>query len=246
MDWEEPLARAGLVAKGVLYGLLGLVALKLALGGGGASTSQGALEALAGTTYGTVLLVLLALGFAAYALWRFVQTAQTDKWGERIVLVARGVAYAAWTFTTVQILISGRQQSQNGKAHKATAVILGWPGGTVFVGIVGAVFVGVGLWQLYTGVSGRFEEAWHGHSRLGHWTGVVGHCARFVVFALIGVFAIKAAAEYDPKTTVGLDGALRKLAHAPYGPYLLGLTAAGLVAFGVFCFVDARYRDVTQ
>jgi len=72
----------------------------------------------------------------------------------------------------------------------------------------------------------------------------VGYVARGVVFALIGVFLVRAAWDYDPKEAVGFDGALAKLQQAPYGPLLLGLTAAGLVAFGLFCLVQARYREV--
>src|SRR3954468_28437 len=247
-DWEEPLARAGLVAKGVSYGIVGLLALKLAIGDGGRATSrQGALQALAGTTYGTVMLVLLALGFAAYALRRFIQTAQTDKWGKRGGCVRRALVYSGLTYSTVKILVGGhQQQSQTGKAHKTTAVVLGWPAGTWLVGIAGAAFVGVGLWQLYSGISRRFEKKWRGRSTWGSRAGVVGHVARFVVFSLIGVFAIKAAVDYNPQDAVGLDGALQKLAHASYGSALLGLTAAGLLAYGIFCFVDARYRDVTR
>jgi hypothetical protein len=75
--------------------------------------------------------------------------------------------------------------------------------------------------------------------------GVAGHVARGIVFTLIGAFAIKAAVDYNPRDAVGLDGALQKLAHQSYGPYLLGVTAAGLVAYGVYCFADARYRDVS-
>lgn len=75
--------------------------------------------------------------------------------------------------------------------------------------------------------------------------GVAGHLARGVVFTLIGIFITKAALEYDPKEAIGLDGALQKLAGASYGPYLLGLVAAGLICFAVFCLVDARYRDVS-
>ena len=74
--------------------------------------------------------------------------------------------------------------------------------------------------------------------------GVVGLLARLVVFGLIGVFAIKAAIQYDPNEAIGLDGALQKLAQQSYGPWLLGLTAAGLLAYAVYCFADARYRKV--
>jgi hypothetical protein len=247
-NWEEPLARAGLVAKGCIYGIIGVLALELAIGDGGAATSnQGALQHLAGGGFGTVLVVLLAIGLGAYSVWRFVQAWQADEWPKRVGYAARGVVYAGITYSAVRILTgSRRQQSQNGKAHKTTAVVLSWPGGTWLVGVVGVVLIGVSLWQLYSGVSRRFEEKWHGQSDVGTVAGVVGHVARFVVFALMGAFAIKAAVQFDPKDAIGLDGALQKLASSSDGPLLLGVTAAGLIAYATFCLFDARYRDVTR
>ena len=247
-DWEQPLARAGLAAKGCVYAIIGVLALELALGQGGAATSnQGAMQHLAGSGAGSVLLVLLAIGLAAYAAWRLLQAWQGDEWAKRLGYAARGVVYAGITYSAVRILLgSGRQQSQNGKAHKATAVVLSWPAGTWLVGLAGVVLIGIGLWQLYSGVSRRFEEKWRGRNRAARIAGVVGHVARFVVFALMGAFAIKAAAQYNPKDAIGLDGALQKLAGSSYGPLLLGVTAAGLIAYAVFCLFDARYRDVTR
>jgi hypothetical protein len=72
----------------------------------------------------------------------------------------------------------------------------------------------------------------------------LGHVARMVVFSLVGALLIEAAVDYDPSKPVGLDGALGKLAHSPYGPYLLGIVAAGLVSFGLYSFTDARYRRI--
>jgi Domain of Unknown Function (DUF1206) len=246
--WEQPLARAGLVAKGVSYAIVGVLALKLAFGDGGKATSrQGALEELAGTTFGTVLLILLAIGLACYAAWRFIQAWQGGKWTKRLGWAARGLVYSGLTYSAARILVgSGAQQSQNSKAHKTTAVVLAWPAGVWIVGIAGAVVVAIGLWQLYSGISRRFEEKWRGYSKWGSRAGVVGHIARFVVFGLIGWFVIKAAVEYDPKQAIGLDGALQKLAHASYGSYLLALTAAGLIAYAFYCVVDARYRDPSR
>jgi Domain of Unknown Function (DUF1206) len=264
--WYAVLARTGLVAKGVSYGLVGVLAVALALGAGGQATSrQGALEKLAANGFGKVVLALLAIGFAAYAIWRFVQAVAerenagdgeakgaAKKWAKRAGYVGRGLIYAGLTASTVKILLgSGGGQSQTGKAHKTTAMVLSWPAGTWLVGIAGAVIVGVGLWNLYRGVARKFEDRWRtGQMReqarkWGARAGLVGHVARAVVFSLIGIFLVKAAIDYNPKDAIGLDGALRKLAHAGYGPYLLGLTAAGLVAYGLYCFVDARYRDVS-
>jgi hypothetical protein len=257
--WEELLGRVGLVAKGVSYGLVGVLAAGVAAGMGGQATSrQGALHDLAGTAFGTLVIVLLIIGFVAYAAWRVMQAAtvrESDEkkaWGKRIAYLARAAVYVSLAISAGRIVVgSGGGQSQNQKAHKTTAVVLSWPGGTWLVGIAGAVLIGVGLWNLYRGLSRKFEDKWTGGmsssaKKWGGRAGVVGHVARFVVFALIGVFAIKAASDYNPKDAVGLDGALQKLAHQSYGSYLLGLTAAGLIAYAIYCFFDARYRDLTQ
>jgi hypothetical protein len=263
--WYAWVARSGLLAKGVSYGLVAVLAIGLALGVGGKSTSrQGALQTLAHHGWGKVLLVLLAVGFAAYALWRFVQAIAErkegggekealKKWGNRAGYVGRGLIYAGLTFTTVKLLAgSSGQQSQNQKAHHTTATILGWPGGRWLVGIAGLCIVGAGLWNLYRGVSRKFEDRWRrgrmsGTERTwGGRVGVAGHVARAVVFSMIGIFITKAAVQYNPNDAIGFDGALQKLANGSYGPYLLGLTAAGLLCYGLFCFVDARYRDVSM
>lgn len=260
--WYAWLARFGLAAKGISYGIVGFLAIEVALGTGGKATSrQGALQALAQHTYGKVLLIVLAAGFAAYALWRFVQAfAERDdeggekgaakKWGKRAGYVGRGLIYAGLTFTTLKILAgAGAGQSQNKKAHEWTATVLGWPAGRWIVGAAGIVLVGVGLWNLYRGAAQKFEERWRGLSgSTRKWAvrvGVAGHLARAVVFSMIGIFVTKAAIDYKPKDAIGLDGALQKLADASYGPYLLGITATGLICYGLFCLVDARYRDVS-
>jgi Domain of Unknown Function (DUF1206) len=256
--WYAWLARAGLVAKGVSYGIVGVLAVKLAAGHGGAATSrQGALHALAQERFGQIVLILLALGFAAYAIWRAVQALATPAdeakdWGKRAGYLGRAAVYVGLTFSALSILLGDSGgTSQTGKAHKTTAVVLSWPAGTWLVGLGGAILIGVGLWNTYRGLARKFEGKWNTGGmgararRWGARVGVVGHLARAVVFTLIGVFVIRAALQYDPKEAVGLDGALQKLASADYGPYLLGLTAAGLIAYGLFCLTDARFRDVS-
>lgn len=262
--WYAWLARTGLVAKGVSYGLVGVLAIQLAAGEGGDATSrEGALSTLAKGTAGRVVLALLAAGFASYAAWRVVQAAveredgddagsTAKEWGKRIGYLARAAIYAALTYSAIRILVGagGGSSDQGGQEQQATAEVLGWPGGTWLVGIVGVAVVGYAGWNAYRGLTRKFEEKWEsGRSRTakrwGGIAGVVGHLARAVVFALIGVFLVRAAIQYDPNEAIGLDGALQKLARASYGPYLLGLTAAGLVAYGIFCLVDARYRDVS-
>jgi hypothetical protein len=249
------LARAGLVARGVVYAVIGVLALKLALGDGGKATSQqGALKTIAHGSFGTFLLVLLAVGLTGYALWRLTRAAvghgaeQTDEPSDRVAAAASGIAYAILCVTAIKIVSGARAGS--GGPRQATGGVLGWSGGTVIVAIAGLVLIGIGVYQFYKGVARKFCE----DSKTGEMSdtvrraytalGVAGHCARAVVFALIGYGLIKAALDYDSKKAIGLDGALRKLAHASYGPLLLGIVAAGLVMFAAYSIADARYRKV--
>jgi hypothetical protein len=256
--WLAALARVGLVAKGVSFAIVGVLALELALGQGGKSTSrEGALATLARHSFGKALLVALAAGFAAYALWRVAQALferdeeDTKRWGKRAGYLGRAAIYAGLTYSAIKLTTGHTAtESQNKRAHKAAAEVLSWPAGRWLVGLAGACIVGVGLYNGYRGVTRSFEEKWNTgemSDAVRRWAtrvGVVGLLARLVVFCLIGGFAIKAAVEYDPNEAIGLDGALQKLTHQSYGPWLLGLTAAGLLAYALFCFADARYRRV--
>lgn len=262
--WYAGVARAGLIAKGISYALVGVLAIGVAVGEGGEATSRnGALATLADESWGTVVLVMLAGGFAAYALWRLVQAiferaddedgaqGEAKNWGKRAGYAGRGLIYAGLTYSTLRLLTdAGGGQSQNQEARETASTVFDWPAGRWIVGVVGLAILGAGLWNFYRGFSRKFEEKWRAGMSRGEriWAGragVVGHVARGVVFSLVGVFLTKAALEYDSGDAIGLDGALQKVADAPYGPWLLGLTAAGLVAYGIYCLADARYRDVS-
>jgi formate hydrogenlyase subunit 3/multisubunit Na+/H+ antiporter MnhD subunit len=255
--WVELLGRAGLIAKGVSYGLVGVLALELALGEGGRATSrQGALATIASHGWGKALLLLLAAGFAAYALWRLADTIWPDEdddgakqLAKRVGSLGRAAIYAGLTYSALKIAFgSGGEESQTAKAHKATAHVLGWPGGTWIVGLAGACIIAAGAYNVYRGVTKKFAKRWETTAgeipKWGERAGVAGLLARGVVFGLIGAFFIKSAVEYDPSEAVGFDGALQKLAHEAYGEILLGVTAAGLLAYAIFCLVEARYRRI--
>jgi hypothetical protein len=147
-------------------------------------------------------------------------------------------------------ILTGSGGETSGHTAKATAGVLGWPGGTWIVGIAGALFVGIALYQGYRGVTQDFlKDAKTGEmgATIRRWykaVAVFGHLARMVVFGLVGIFLVKAAIDYEPSKAVGLDGALAKLANHSYGPALLGVVAAGLVAFAVYSFADVRYRKI--
>jgi hypothetical protein len=254
--WADPLGRAGFVGKGALYAILAVIAIKVAAGEGGRTEDQrGALSALADEPFGLFLLVLLALGLAAYALWRLVEVvlgvrgeAGASDYGERAASLVRAIAYGTLS-VFAWIVVAGDRTSGTSES-KETATVLDWPGGVALVTAVGIVVLGVAAYQAYAAATQAFlkklrlGEASEGERRAATWIGTAGHAARAVVFGLIGVFLVKAALEYDPKEAVGIDGALREVAAQPYGRYLLGLVAAGLLLFGVYCLIEARFRRV--
>lgn len=249
------LARAGLVARGLVYLIIGVLALELALGiGGKAANQQDALKAIAEQSFGRLLLILVAIGLAGYALWRLVRAAvghgaeQRDSGLDRLAALGSGVAYGILCVTAVEIIAGS--SSSSGTPKEATGGVLGWTGGTVLVAIAGAVLIGVAAYQAYKGLARKFlddaktgemsQEVRKGYTALG----VFGHVARAVVFALVGYGLIKAAIDYNPKEAIGLDGALRQLADSSYGPVLLAIVAAGLAGFAIHSITDARYRKV--
>ena len=229
----------------------------MAFGAGGKTTNQkGALAELAQQPGGKILLTLMAIGLFGYAFWRLLRAAvghgpeETDDGKERLKGLVSGIAYASLFVTCLAILFGSSGSGGSGSPDKATGGVLGWPGGQFIVGIAGLVLIGVGLYQGYEGVKKKFLEK----SKTGEMSektekaftalGVAGHLARMVVFALIGYFLLKAAIDFDPKKAVSVDGALAAVAKASYGPVLLGIVAAGMIAFGAYSVADARYRRV--
>src|SRR6478672_6758985 len=249
------LSRAGFVARGLVYGIIGVLALDLALGGGGKITNQqGALRTVAHHSFGHLLLTILAVGLGSYSLWRLTRAALghgpegADRGLDRLGALGSGIAYAVMCAIAVQILTGSGGKS--GNAHKTTNDVFGWPAGRWLVGLAGLVLIGVGLYQLVRGLRRKFLDDSNTEKMspaMKKWftaVGTVGHVARAVVFGLVGIFVIKAAVDYKANEAIGLDGALAKLYDGAYGSWLLGLVAAGLVAFAVFSIMEARYRRI--
>jgi hypothetical protein len=250
------LGRFGLVAMGVSYGLVATLAIMLVLHWGGKAEDRGgALQTIAQDGFGRVAVFLLAIGFGGYAIWRFAE-AIFDRGGEgrdpkglakRAGAFGKGLIYSGLCFVAVSVLMGSSGESNE---RQETAHVLDWPGGRYIVGAVGIGFGAAALWNLFRAVSGKYKDELRTgrmgsvEEKLVTLVAIVGLCARGVVFGLISTFLIKAAVEYDPSEAIGLDGALRKLAAQDYGPVLLGLVAAGLLAYGVFCLFQARYRRV--
>lgn len=249
MNW---VARAGLTARGCIYLLMGLLALLLAFGRQKEVDQRGALTQVASQPSGRILVLLLAIGFAAYALWRFSEaafgvTGEGRKAGPRLQSLVSGVAYALLTVTAVAVL-RGTAKSQSAQQQGLSARIMGHAGGRVLIGLMGAAIVGVAIFMIVDGLRGGFMrhfKATPAPTRKSIRTiGTIGTVARGVVFALVGVFVVSAAWTYTPKKAGGIDVVLKTVLGQAYGRPLVILAALGLAAFGVYGLAEARYRRV--
>jgi Domain of Unknown Function (DUF1206) len=249
------LARLGLTARGVLYILIGVVAILVAIGQGSHEADQsGALQLLASQPYGLVALWLLFVGFAGYALWRlseavFGVTGEGNGAGARLKSLVRAVLYAIFAVLTLKV-ITGQKASQASQEKDLTATIMHHTGGQWLVGLVGVAIVIAGLALVLEGIRRKFMK----YLRTGEMSpqtrrtverlGMIGTTARGLVFALAGVLVIDAAVEFKPSKAGGVDKALLTLRNQPFGEFLLLLAAAGLIAFGVYGLAEARWRRV--
>jgi Domain of Unknown Function (DUF1206) len=255
--WMERLARLGYATEGAVYSLIGLLAAGAAFGTGRATGQRGALEVVAGSPFGGILLGLIAVGFLGYALWRSVQVlADPDREGTDVKALGKRVGYgisalvyAGLAFSAVGVIF-GTASEGGGTPDDWTALLLPWPLGKVWVIGFGIAVVGVGLHELYQAYKADFLEYLkldEMGEKVRKWTerwGRLGIAARGIVFGVVGTFLIHAALEYDPQQARGLGGALQTLAQQPLGPWLLGAVALGLVANGLFMLSVARYRHI--
>jgi hypothetical protein len=251
----EILARAGFVARGLVYGIIGLLALDLAVGTGGKLANQkGALRTIEHQPFGHVLLTLVAIGLGGYSLWRLVRAALghgpegSDTTLERLGGFGSGIVYAVMCALAVEILLSSAGSS--GGAKKTTKDVFALPAGHWIIGGAGLVLIGVGIYQFVRGVRQKFlddSKTEQMRPEVKKWFtrfGTVGHVSRAIILALVGIFLLKAAIDYKADEAIGLDGALAKVYDQPYGPWLLGAVALGLLIFGLFSIGEARYRKI--
>lgn len=254
----EAAARGGLTARGVLYLLVGVLALRIAFGDGGKQADRGgALQVLAHQPFGAALVWAVGAGLVCMALWRLSEAAfgaagpDGRKATKRLAGAARAVFYAVVAYS-VLAFAAGEQGSGSSdrQSQDVTARALGLPEGRWLVGLGGAVVAGAGVWIAVRALMRTFRKhmALSGIPRRAERAvealGVCGGVARGVVFAVAGGFAVSAAWRYDPDRAKGVDDTLRTFADTSAGPWLLAAVAAGLALFGVFSFAMARWRRV--
>lgn len=253
----QKLARLGYAAKGVVYLIIGVVAAQAAFSPAEqVEGTEGALHTILEQPFGKVLLGIVALGLAGFVVWRAVQAIMDPehsgggmkRTAGRIGFAISGVMYAALTLEAVRMIRGSG--GQGGGTEHWTAVVMEKPFGRIAIGLVGLGIGAYGLYQLVKAFKSDLDKRLNLEgSAVATRKRVIalaraGTAARGVVFAIIGWLVIKSALQYDPSEAQGLQGALVTLREAAYGPYLLGLVALGLIAYGISQFVKARYRVI--
>jgi hypothetical protein len=252
----EPLARFGVFVRGVLYVLIGALALRLALGDPGAAPAPEGVIALVGRqAFGRALLVVAAVGLAGYALWGLAR-AVLDPFErgrkpmgvlQRLGYAVSGLGHAGLLFLTLRYLAGAGSTHSKGWI----AFLLAQPAGAWLLGLVGVSWIiGAGLGQIVAGVRGTFKSELRLEHMHGSWRrimpllGRAGALARGLLFSIIGIFLVQTALRRNPGDAEGMEDAWLALLHEPYGRWILAVAALGIISFGLYSMLCARWMRV--
>lgn len=257
----EALARAGYFAKGIVYGLIGVLAARAAFQARESAQNtdpRGALERVGEQPFGQVILGLLALGLAGYALWHMVRAVLDPEhhgrgpkaWAKRLGYAVSAGVHLSLAWFALGFALAGRSNGRGKSEEDWTAELLRTDAGPWVVAGAGVIILGLALSQFYIAYRASFlrrlhfddlpEPAYRLLTRLGQ----VGIAARGVVFAIVGGFLLEAAWTDNPQRAGGIADALSLLESRPAGPWLLGVVALGLIAYGIFVIAQSRYRII--
>ncbi|NJR61497.1 MAG: DUF1206 domain-containing protein [Cyanobacteria bacterium CRU_2_1] len=260
--WFERLARFGYATKGLVYFVIGLLAIQAALGLGGRTTdSSGALETIVTQPFGQFLLFIVTIGIIGYVLWRFVQAIldpenadrKTDakQVVQRIGYAISAIAYTGLAFTAIKLL-TGSGGNNGNATQDWTARFMAQPFGRWLIGLTGILVISMGLYMVYKAIKAKFrgELQWQQMNfKERSWATLIGKfgiAARGLVFTVIGLFLTQAALKSDPSEAKGIGEALATLAQQPFGQWLLGFVALGLIAYSFYCLIEAKYRQIVR
>jgi hypothetical protein len=252
----EVLARIGYFARGVLYIIVGLLAVQVATGlRGDTEGKAGALATIEAQPFGKFLLIAMIIGLAGYSLWGFVRAifdpmekgTSPKGLAQRAGYLVSAVSYGALIFPAIALIRGTGDPNESQGAEQGTAFLLSQPLGQWLVGIIGLIAIGGAIGQTYLGITTKFDKDFKKEEmnaeelKWARRVGRFGYVARGVVFFLGGFFLVRAALLYNPQEASGLDEALATLAQQAYGTILLGVVALGLISFGIYSILCTRW-----
>jgi hypothetical protein len=254
--------RLGFVGRGVVYLVVAALALQIAWSRATdtEASKEGAVRTVAEQPAGHALLVVLAVAFSAYALWRLGEAVRghrdelrrRKRTAKRVHSALIGVVYAALAVTSVRFVLGdagAEGRAGSGSAEESwTAEVLAVPGGQVLVGAAAVVLFGVALWMVHRALSRGYEKRLD-TADMGRFTGrlvdvvgVAGLTARAAVVGVLGYLLLQASLEHDPSEAAGVDEALRSMVDEAYGRWIVTAVAAGLACYGLYSWIEARFR----
>lgn len=255
--WVKKIAQAGYVAKGIVYVLLGLLGFMAAfeLTRDNEATQSGTLRFVRDLPAGNILLLLLTLGLLCYSVWRGIQAfyqpdGEQKKWTKTLRYLFSGLAYLALAYAALRAALEN--PSNNGDQNqKLAGELMNQPLGQVLVGLAALIFAGVGIYQIYYGFSEKYRkhvqnlslQSQHASTLLK--SGKVGYISRGVVWLAIAVLFFRAALHNAANEAGSTGKAFHFIETSPFGSYLLGALGLGLIAYGIFNFIRARYERFT-
>lgn len=255
--WVRRFGRFGYMTKGIVYGMIGILAILAAIGPGGETTgTSGALQSIAEMPFGEVVLWVIGIGLIGYILWDFIKAFKDpenegkDVKGliKRTGYLISGVIYANLSFGAIKLASHTGNAGGSDSEKTLSAKLMEYPFGVWIIGSIGAIIIGYGLYELYSGLKEKFMadiktvEMNDKERKVACLSGKVGLIARGLVLCIVGFFFIRTAYTHNPGESKGLGGALAEVATKPFGQIFLAIIAAGLVLYGIYQIIRGRYE----
>lgn len=257
--WVRRFGRFGFVAKGLVYGMVGVLAALAAFGPKGNTTgTSGALQSIAEMPFGEIALWFIGIGLIGYILWKFIiaikdpENEGTDPKGlvKRTGYFISGLIYANLAYGAIKLASHTGSAGGDNSEKTISAKLMEQPFGEWLVGIVGAIIIGYGVYELYSGAKEKFMSKFKTYEmddkerKLAVVAGKIGLISRGIVLSMVGFFFIRTAYTNNPNESKGLGGALTELANQPFGQVMLAIVAVGLILYGIYQIIRGRYQHM--
>jgi Mn2+/Fe2+ NRAMP family transporter len=257
--WVRRFGRFGYMAKGLVYLMIGVLAALAAFGPGGETTgTSGALQSIAEIPFGEVALWIIGIGLIGYILWDFIlalkdpENEGTDAKGliKRTGYFISGLIYSNLAFGAIKLASHTGNAGGENSEKTISAKLMEQPFGEWLVGLVGAIIMGYGVYELYKGIKEKFMSKFKTYEmnekerKIARLSGKIGLISRGIVLSMVGFFFIRTAYTNNPNESKGLGGALTELANQPFGQFLLAIVAVGLILYGVYQIIRGRYQHM--